>query len=322
MKIKRRLAAVAAMSAAVPATFPSVARALSRRKPTRLIVPFPPGGNADAIARVFAEEMGKNTGAPVIVDNRAGASGTIGAEAVLRAEPDGNTLLLTVTSQLSSTAFNVQPSYDAKTDFVGITGIVLTPLVVVAPASLGVKHIQEFVALAKTRPMAFGSYGAGTGTHILQAIFARQIGSDMVHVPYKGEAPVVTDLIAGEIQMGMVAPGVALQMSRAEKLQPLAVIGSARSEFLPRVPTFAELGYKDLDWTYGVGLYASSKIERPRLLELERLAQSVVNAERIRARYREQSNEPWGAKGEELQKRLVVDSILWQKTTAVYGKMG
>ena len=318
---RRQLLAALATGTLGPWTGPTHAQPGIAGRPVRLIVPYPAGGNADAIARVFAEALARRLETPVLVDNRPGAAGTIGAEAVARSEPDGNTLLVTVTSQLTGSALGVKPNYDAARDFVGVTGICITPLLVAAPASLPARNLQEFVVLAASRKMAFGSYGAGTSTHILQSLFARQIGADMVHVPYKGEAPMVTDLVAGQIQMGMVPPGVASSMRQAGKLRPLAVVGAGRSAFLPEVPTFAEQGYRQLDWTYGVGLYAPARVPAPVLERLERASQAVVADPQVRERYRAQSNQVWGASAEELQKRLVIDSVLWSKLMASIGPL-
>ena len=290
-------------------------------KTIKVVVPYPAGGNADTIARVFSEQFGKRLGTVVIVDNKPGASGTIGAESVARALPDGTTLLLTVTSQLTSAGVGVKPNYDAIKDFAPIVGIAVAPLVLAIPATLPVKTLKEFAALAKTKKMAFGSYGSGTSTHVLQSLLVAQMGGDMVHVPYKGEAPMIADMLGGQIEMGLLPPGVAREMEKAGKIRLLAVVGTQRSEFLPSVPTFEEQGYRELDWTYGVALYAPSKITQELLQLLAKTGQDIMKDPEVQKKYRARSIQPWGAGSDELKKRLVIDTVMWNKTLAKHGKM-
>ncbi len=314
----RAFLAVTAFSLAVGG---ACAQTAMSGKTIKVVVPYPAGGNADTIARVFSEQFAKKLGAIVIVDNKPGAAGTIGAESVARAAPDGTTLLLTVTSQLTNAGMGVKPNYDAVKDFAPIVGIANTPLVLTVPTSLSVKTMKEFSALAKTKKMAFGSYGTGTSTHILQSLLVQQIGGDMVHIPYKGEAPMIADMLGGQIQMGLLPPGVAREMEKAGKMRPLGVIGSQRSEFLPNLPTFEEQGFRELDWTYGVALYAPSKLTPDLLLQLEKAGQDIVKDPEVQKKLRARSIQPWGSGADELKKRLVIDTVMWNKVLAKYGKM-
>ena len=317
-KILRTLAAASALCLATGGAWAQTAMA---GKTIKIVVPYPAGGNADTIARIFGEQFSKKLGAIVIVDNRPGAAGTIGADAVARAAPDGTTLLMTVTSQLPSAGMGVKPNYDAVKDFAPIIGIAVTPLVLAVPVSLPVKTMKEFSALAKTKKMAFGSYGTGTSTHVLQTLLVQQMGGDMVHVPYKGESPMIADMLGGQIQMGLLPPGVAREMEKAGKMRSLAVIGSERSEFLPNVPTFEEQGFRELDWTYGVALYAPSKITPDLLQQLAKASQEIVKDPEVQKKYRARSIQPWGSSADEMKKRLVIDTVMWNKILAKYGKM-
>jgi len=306
------VAGMAGASQAAESDFPA--------KPIRLVVPYPAGGNADGIARVFSRKFSELLGTPVLVDNKPGASGTIGADAVAKAPADGYTLLLTVTSQLTSAGINVKPAYDGVRDFTPVAGLCVTPLVFVVSASSPVKTVRELEALAKTERLSYGSYGTGTSTHIMQYLLARQFGArDMVHVPYKGESPMVVDMLGGQIQMGLVSVGVAREMEKSGKLRALAVVGPDRSDFLPRVPTFQELGYRHLDWTYGVAVYAPARLPAPLLERLEAIGHSVVSAPETQRAYRAQSNQPWSISPTDLKKRMVIDSVLWNK---VLGQIG
>lgn len=323
MTLDRRniLRALAAASALGLAASGASAQSALAGKTVKLVVPYPAGGNADLIARIFLEQLAKKLEAIVIVDNKPGASGTIGAESVVRATPDGTTLLLTVTSQLTSAGLGVKPNYDAVKDFSPIVGIAVAPLVMAISTSVPARTMAEFSALAKTKKMAYGSYGTGTSTHILQSILVKQIGGDMVHVPYKGEAPMIADILGGQIQMGLLPPGVAREMEKSGKMRALALVGPTRSEFLPNVPTFQEQGYRELDWTYGVALYASSKTSPDILRQLAKIGQEIMQTPDVQKRYRAQSIQPWSAGAEELKKRLVIDTVMWNKVLAQYGKM-
>jgi tripartite-type tricarboxylate transporter receptor subunit TctC len=318
---RNMLRSFAAASALALTAGGTLAQSALSGKTVKVVVPYPAGGNADTIARIFSEQMARKLGAIVIVDNKPGAAGTIGAESVVRAPPDGTTLLLTVTSQLTSAGMGVKPNYDAVKDFSPIVGIALAPLVMAIPASIPAKTMKEFSALAKTQKMAFGSYGTGTSTHVMQNLLVKQMGGDMVHIPYKGEAPMIADMLGGQIQMGLLPPGVAREMEKAGKMRALAVVGPTRSEFLPDVATFQEQGYRELDWTYGVALYASSKIAPDLLQQLAKAGQEVIKDPEVQKKYRARSIQPWGAGGEELKKRLVIDTVLWNKVLTRVGNL-
>ena len=309
--------------AAMTALTPALAQDPFPSKPIKVIVPYPAGGNADTIARVFAKRMGEILGTQLIVDNRGGASGTIGAEAVHRADADGYTLLLTVTSQLTSPGPTVKTNYNAAEDFAPVVGLCITPLAFAVPASLGVSNLKELAALSKTRKISYGSYGAGTSTHLMQHQLIQQFGAkDAIQIPYKGESPMVNDMLGGQIDMGMVGIGQGREMSKSGRMRILAVVGTQRSEFLPDVATFAEQGYKDLDWTYGVAVYASSRTPAPILKKLQDAGKKFQQNRDSQQAFRAQSNQPWtNSTPEELQRRLVQDSANWNKASALIGKL-
>ncbi|UUZ66589.1 tripartite tricarboxylate transporter substrate binding protein (plasmid) [Polaromonas sp. P1-6] len=238
-----------------------------------------------------------------------------------KAPADGYTLLITVTSQLTNAGFNTKPSYNAIEDFTPIVGIAKTPLAFAVSAQLPAKNLKELAALAKNQKMAYGSYGAGTSTHVMQHLLAKQMGSkDMVHVAYRGEGPMVSDMLGGQVQMGFVSIGIAHEMEKAGKLRILAVVGPQRSEFLPAVPTFLEQGYQKLDWTYGVVLYGSSRMPADILAKLQATGQRIMADPDTQKAYRAQSNQPWtGSDPAELKKRLVIDTVLWGKVLTELG---
>ncbi|MGD9942425.1 MAG: Bug family tripartite tricarboxylate transporter substrate binding protein [Burkholderiaceae bacterium] len=305
------LAASALAAALTSLAAPAAAQSWPER-PIRIIVPYPAGGNADIIARTVATPLAERLGQSVIVDNRGGAAGVIGADAVAKAAPDGYTLLITPVTQLTSAPLGVKPTYRADTDFVPIGGIALTPLIYVSGSSTA-SNFKEFVAAAKAKPLSFGSYGPGTSTHLLIAMMSEQLGLNMTHVPYKGENPMLTDLLSGQVQSGLLSIGITRAQVEAGKVKPLAVLGRQRVSFFPDVPTFTELGVKDLDWDYAVAMYAPAGLPKPIIARLETELNALLRTPAVRDAMLARSNEPWLATSAELTKRLGGDVERWNK---------
>ncbi|KQU75597.1 MULTISPECIES: tripartite tricarboxylate transporter substrate binding protein [unclassified Rhizobacter] len=215
-------------------------------KPLTLVVPFPPGGATDTMARIISKGMAQRLAQTVIVDNKAGAGTTIGAGAVAQAPADGYTLLIS-----SNTTFTVNPAlkaklpYDAQKSFESIGLIGTSPLVLLANPSLPAHGVKELVALAKAQPgkLAYASFGNGTTAHLAGEMFKLVAGVDILHVPYKGSSPAMTDLIGGQVQLSFDTNVAALPMLRAGHVKALAVTSARRSPSLPQVPTIAEAGY-------------------------------------------------------------------------------
>lgn len=218
-------------------------------RPVRMVVAFAAGGPTDVLARIVAAGMTKTLGQQVIVENRAGGGGMIGTKEVAKAQPDGYTILfagdasLTVQPQLSSNA-----GYDARKDFTPLRLVASQANVLVVNASKGISDINTLVsrARAKTGSLSFGSAGNGSPSHLVGALFETQVGIDLVHVPYKGAAPAMTDLIGGQIDMLFVGTPVALQNATRKDVLMLAVTGDKRLPSLPHVSTFAEAGIRNL----------------------------------------------------------------------------
>lgn len=222
-------------------------------RPVRLIVPFAPGGGTDAMARVFAQKFSESLGHTVVVDNRAGGGGTIGAETTVRAAPDGYTLCMVSTSYSTNAAMFKLP-YDPIKDItpialLGDAGILLT-----LHASVPAKSVKELIALAKAKPGAlnYGSSGTGGNTHLATELFNIFAGTQMTHVPYKGTGPLVTDLLAGNVQLSMSPIGVMLPHVKSGRVRGLAITSVKRNSAMPDVPTIAETlpGYEAPLW-YG-----------------------------------------------------------------------
>ncbi len=233
-------------------------------KPVHLVVPFPPGGPADSLGRLLAEKLKQSWGESVIVENRGGAGGNIGAEAVAKAAPDGYTLLLNASNHVINSALLDKMPFDPLKDFTPITEVASYMLVLVVHPSVQANSLRELVALARSKPksLLIANAGNGTPTHLTAALFAQAANIEAVHVPYKGAAPANTDLLGGQVHAMFNNPVNALPQVKAGKLRALAVTGAKRTELMPDLPTVAESGYPGFDATTWYGLFAPAGVPR------------------------------------------------------------
>jgi tripartite-type tricarboxylate transporter receptor subunit TctC len=255
--ISRRSALVAAGLAA--AQFSDVFAQAFPAQPITLIVPGPAGGTPDIVARQFAQHLSVDIGQAVVVDNRVGAGGFVGVNAVAKAPPDGHTLLMgfAQTMSINPIAFKKLP-YDPVADFVPIARLVEFELALVVPASVPARNMTELLTWLKSNSdkAAFGSFGIGTPSQFAGEMFIRKTGSNAVHVAYKGSAPLVTELIGGQVHFGFVVPQVAMPHVKSGKLRLIAVTGAQRSPSMPAMPTMKELGFEDVVAGGWYGLFA------------------------------------------------------------------
>ena len=255
-------------------------------RPIRLIVPFQPGSSSDVIARIVSQRLAERLGQQIVVDNRVGASATLGSEAVARAEPDGYTMgLANTTTHASATALQAKPAYDPVKDFTPVVMIGSSPMVILATPKLAAQNIQELIALAKAKPntLNYASAGPGSIAHLTGALLEKMADIRMVHVPYRGTAQSVIDLMEGRIEllMGTIAPSLA--HIRDGKMRALATTGAKRNAQLPDVPTVAESGLAG----YEAGLWSAfvlpAKAPAAVVARLNREVIAVVNAPETRA---------------------------------------
>jgi tripartite-type tricarboxylate transporter receptor subunit TctC len=254
-------------------------------RPIRMVVPYPPGGGADTTARLLAEPMGAMLGQPVVVENRGGAGGSIGAGEVARAAADGHTLLLDAGAHVVNPAVLRGLTFDYARAFAPISQVTVLPQILLVKAALPARTVAEFVALAKARPdtLTYGSSGNATSSHLAAALFAQRAGISIVHVPYRGGGPAVQDLVAGNIDMHMGTVSSSLALARDGRIRPLAVTHSARIPSLPDVPTIAESGFPGYELNEWNGLYAPAStpdavLDRVHAAALHALAQAPVTA--------------------------------------------
>ena len=217
-------------------------------KTIRIIAPFTAGGPVDISARILGQKLTEAWGQQVVVENRVGASGTIGADLVAKAAPDGYTVLLNSSAQVIVPGIMPKLPYDAIRDFTAVSVVMSSPLLLMITPSLPVNTVKEFIALAKTRPgeLSFASGGAGSSTHLTAELLKSVTGTNMVHVPYKGQSQAITDLMAGQIPFMFNAMPTVIEFIRAKRLRTLAITAEKRAVQLPDLPTFTESGYKEM----------------------------------------------------------------------------
>jgi tripartite-type tricarboxylate transporter receptor subunit TctC len=255
-------------------------------KPIKIVVPFPAGSASDLRTRKLAEQLGPKLGQSVIVENRPGAAGTIGAGVVARSAPDGYTLLYG-TNSILSVAPHVQPAarFDPLSAFAVVSHVANTPLVVVIPSTLPAQSLREFIALAKRQPgsIAYGTSGVGSIQHIGIEQLAEISGMRLLHVPYKGESEVLTGLLGGQVQMGYCTLMVCLPYMKNGKLRALGVTSPRRFPTLPDVPTVAEAGAPGYELQATGGLFAPAATPKPILDKLYRASESTIRSPEMMA---------------------------------------
>lgn len=288
-------------------------------RPVKLVVPFAAGGTTDVVGRIVGQKLGELWGQSVLVENRGGAGGNVGADAVAKAPNDGYTLLMA-----SGSIFTVNPHmykrmpFDAQKDFTPITNVATGPMLVVVHPSVPAADIKALIALAKSKPgsLNFGSAGVGSQVHMAAENFASAAAIDIVHVPYKGEALGFNDLVAGQIQMMVGNMAAAAPFVTAGKLKALGVTSRERSKMLPNVPTVAESGLPGFENTGWFGLMAPAGTPREVIEKIARDTAQVLDSTEMRGRLFVQGMTPVGNKPEEFMRAIAVESTRWAKVVS------
>lgn len=283
-------------------------------KPIKIIVPFAPGGGGDAVVRVLTDKLGERLGQPVVIENRPGASGYIGAQVVASAPPDGYTILMGFDGSLVVAPNLIKAPFDPVNDFAPITKLNDATLVLAANSSVPVKSLKELVDYSKRQgSMGFGSSGAATTTHLLGELLALRSGANLRHIPYKGGGQAVSDVAGGQIPLIITVVPTIAGFLKDGRLRAIAVASAKRSPVLPDVPTIAESGLPDFEVSSWYGLLAPAKTPKPIIDRLQREVAAVLALPEIQDRYLKGGFEVVGNKPEEFAQQIKTDLSRWGK---------
>jgi tripartite-type tricarboxylate transporter receptor subunit TctC len=283
-------------------------------KPIRWIVPFPAGGPADILSRLLAERLAGPLGQPVIVDNRAGASGIIGTEIGVHAPPDGYTLIYGIASTITTNQLVIKMTFDPATELMPVSLLTRGFLLLVVRPDFPAQTLPEFLALAHRAPgtLNYGSWGNGSATHLAMELFKRRAGIELNHIPYKGSAPVLSDLMASQLDTSFETTNPALNYVRAGKIRAIAMSGAERATVLPDVPAIAELfsGYEVPTWG---AVLAPLNTPTGIVDRLSREIAGIMKQPDVQAKFRDLGSEPVGSTPAELGERIQHDVAQWSR---------
>ena len=290
-------------------------------RPIRFIVPFPPGGGTDTVARAIATRLGEAVGEQIVVDNRAGGGANIGAELAAQAPPDGYTwFLLSGTHTVNATLYH-KLGYKVLRDFVPVTHLGGTAYVVVVNPSVEAKSIKELIALAKAHPgqLRHSSSGIGSGPHLAGELFKSMAGVDMLHVPYRGGGPSVVALVSGEAQVGFTTTPSCIVQVKAGRLRALAVSTAQRSPFLPDLPTVAEAGVPGYETSAWYGLVMPTGTPRAIITRVNAATAKVITLPDVKARLDATGIVPETSTPQELDRKIHAEIAKWAKVVTTLG---
>lgn len=290
-------------------------------KPLRLVVPYAPGGSADIAARLIADEWGKRLGQPVVVDNRAGASGNLGMDLVAKSRADGYTLSLNTVSQSINPSLFERMSFDTLKDLRAVGTVATSQHVLVVNNQVPAKTVRELVALAKLKPgqLTFGSAGTGSTFHMAAELFKAESNTFILHVPYRGGGPALMDTMSGQVDMSFPVLSAAQQQVQSGKLRALAVTGPKRSPILPDVPTMAQAGLKDYIFETWFVVSAPSAIAQDTLARLNRSLNETLAAPEVRARLAREGFDAWPQTPEQSDALIRSEYQRWKKLISQKG---
>ena len=283
-------------------------------KPVRIIVAFPPGGGTDIVARVVGQKLGEGWNQAVVIENRAGASGTIGTESAARAEPDGHTLFMaTMGNMTANQHLYPKMAVDPLRAFAPITKVVDVHFVFLANPALAANSVGELIELAKKRPgdIAYSSSGPGGAPHLAMELFKRQANVDLIHIPYKGSSPSISDLIGGRVMLSMDSLVQSFPHLKARRLKALAVLGPRRAALLPEVPTIAESGLPGYALTNWFGLLAPAATPKETVLKIHADVIRVLRDPEAKKRITELGADVVGNSPEDFGAAMRAESAQW-----------
>ena len=311
MRISRR--AVLGAASSIFASGASAQAEAWPTRPVRLMVAYPAGGSTDIVGRLLAERLSKVWGQPVIVENKGGAAGTLGADMVARAAPDGHTLMLGASSELAIAPSTLRSlTYDPARDFEPISLLTLQPFLLLVTNSLPVASVAELVAMAKAQPgkLNFGSFGTGTSTHLMGELLRVTTGADVTHIPYRGSAPAMTDLIAGQIQFDFDTIPTALPHLADRRLRALALCHNRRLPSVPGIPTVVEAGFPAMTGATWAMVVAPAQTPAPILRKVQADIAAAMQGG-LSQHLRERGLEPVGSTTAEAREFMAAEARKW-----------
>lgn len=283
-------------------------------KPIRIIVPFAPGGGGDAVVRIISAKLGERLGQSIVIENRPGASGYIGAQAVATSAPDGYTLLMGFDGSMVVAPNLIKAPFDPVRDFEPITKLNDATLILAAHSSVAARNLKELVELSKkSGGLSFGSSGAATTTHLAGELLALRSGAVLRHVPYKGGGQAVTDVAGGQIPLIYTVIPTIAGFVKDGRVRPIAVSSAKRSPVLPDVPTMAESGLPGFEVSSWYGLFAPAKTPKPILDRIQREVQAVLQMPEFRDKYLNAGFEPVANRSDEFAAQIKADLARWNK---------
>ena len=285
-------------------------------KPIRMICPFPPGGTTDVVARLVAQKLTEAWGQQVVVDNRPGAGGIIGTEIVAKAAPDGYTVLLgSITTHAVNPALYKKLSFDPVKDFAPVSLVVSSPQLLAVHPSVAAKSVKELIALAKAKPgqLNYASAGTGTSPHLTFELFKSMAGIDVVHVPYKGTGPAITDLIGGQVQMMITGVVALMPHVKSGKLRGLGVTSAKRVAALPDLPTIVESGIPGFDVSSWFGVFLPGGTPKPIIAKMNAEIRKILEVPEVRQRLIGQGADPASNTPEEFAAYVNAEMARWGK---------
>jgi tripartite-type tricarboxylate transporter receptor subunit TctC len=300
---------------------PLLAQTAYPARPIRLIVPYPPGAGTDTIARTVGQKLGESLGQQIVVENRGGGGGVIGTDAVAKSPPDGYTMGL-VTSTFAMTPTLQKLPYDPVRDFVPLILLAAVPNILVVHPILPARSVKELIALARARPgeLTYATSGTGTVSHLLTEWLRSMVGGmQIVHIPYKGNAQALTDLLGGHVSMLFSALPSAMPYLTSNRVRPIAITSRSRSAAVPQVPTFIESGVPDFEFSSEFGLLMPARTPREIIVRLNQELARILRLSDVRERLATQGAEPVGNSPEEYAVAIKADLARWAKVVAAAG---
>lgn len=284
-------------------------------KPIKFIVPYPPGGGTDVIARIVQEPLAKELGQQVIIDNRGGAGGSIGSALAAQSPSDGYTVLFTLSSHTINPAFYPRLPFDTEKDFSPVVTIASLPQILVANPNFPAKNVKEVIEMAKAKPgsISYASVGNGSPGHLAGAMMATDAGVDMVHIPYRGGGPAITDVIAGQVPLLWVSIPAAAQFVKSGKVKALAVSTVKRSAVFPDVPTMAESGFKDFEVDSWYAMFVPASTPKPIVERLNKAALKVLAQPEVKEKLLSQGAEAVGDSPSQLGAVVKKEIAKWKQ---------